>query len=194
MNERLTDEQNAEILKALNKAIEEGPWDNSNFLRIIGKNLASVRDNYLAQLGASTPAQLRAESHLANQMALRSNQQEIYISLYSFDGSNFQNWERIVSNLPNQMISRPIYTEEDHVKEILKLKENKINEAYVAIYINKEDVLPLHPDKILKDKLGNSLLSIKDRTLFLDNISRFVHVTGTYQFTKGHLIKTPPQL
>ena len=191
MKERLTDEQNAEILKALNKAIEEGPWDSSNFLRVIGKNLATVRDNYLAQLGASTPSQLRAESHLANQMALRSTQQEIYISLYSFDGANLQNWERIVSNLPRQMISRPIYTSEEHIKEVIKLKANKTNEAYVAIYINKEDVLILPPDKILKDKWGNSLLSIKDRTLFLDNISRFVHITGTYEFSKGRLIKMP---
>jgi intracellular multiplication protein IcmQ len=194
MNEKLTDEQCAEILEALNKAIEEGPWDRSNILRMIGKNLTQVRDDFLGLLGASTPAQKMEETRLAKQKAVRGNQQEIYISLYCFDGANLQSWERIVANLPNQMISRPIYAAEDQIKEILKLKENKTNEAYVGIYINKEDLLSLHPDKILKDKLGNSLLSIKDKTLFLDNISRFVHITGTYQLEKGRLVKIPPQL
>jgi len=191
MSERLTDEQNTEILKALNKAIEEGPWDKSNFLRIIGKNLISIRDNYLARLGASSDAQLRAENQLANQLALRSSQQEIYISLYSFDGTNIQSWERIVANLPRQTISRPIYANEESIKEALKLKENKKNEAYVAIYLNKEDILSMPPDKTPKDKMGTSLLTLKDKSLNLDNLSRFVHASGTYQFTKGRLIKMP---
>lgn len=189
MSERLTDEQNAEILEALNKAIEEGPWDKSNFLRIIGKNLISIRDNYLARLGASTEVQLKAEAHIANQMALRGSQQEIYISLYCFDGTNIQSWERIVANLPRQTISRPIYASEESLKEVLRLKDNKNNEAYVAIYINKDDILTMSPDKTPKDKLGTPLLSIKDKSLNLDNLSRFVHVSGTYQFIKSHLIK-----
>jgi intracellular multiplication protein IcmQ len=189
MKEKLTDEQNTEILKSLNKAIEEGPWDKSNFLRIIGKNLITIRDKFLAKLGASSPEEARAESHLASQIALRSNQQEIYVSLYSFEGSNIQNWERIVANLPKQIISRPVYAEEESLKAILKLKENKNNEAYVAIYINRDDILVMSPDKILKDKWGNSLLCLKDRTLSVDNISRFVHATGIYEFVKGRLIK-----
>lgn len=190
MSERLTDEQNAELLKALNKALEEGPWDKSNFLRIIGKNLLAIRDDYLARLGASTEQQLRAEAQRANTMALRSSQQEIYVSLYTSEGTNIQNWERIIANLPKQTISRPIYASEEHLRESLKVKENKNNEAYVAIFINKDDVLEMSPDKTLKDRLGTPLLSLKDRSLNLDNLSRFVHVSGIYHYVKGHLIKT----
>lgn len=189
MKERLTDEQNAEILKALNKAIEEGPWDKSNFLRIIGKKLGAIRDSFITRLSSSTPEKQRAESRHANKMALRTTQQEIFISLYSFEGTNLQNWERVVSNLPRQSISRPIYANEEQLNEVLKLKENKNNEAYVAIYIEKDDVLSLSTEKILKDKLGTPLLSLKDKSLNLENISRFVHVTGTYQYSKGRLIK-----
>lgn len=191
MKERLTDEQNTEILNALNKAIEEGPWDKSNFLRIVGKNLASIRDDLIARLGASTPEQLRTELHHANKMAIRSNQQEIFISLYSFEGTNIQNWERIVTNLPRQTISRPIYLNEEELVQVLKIKENKNNEAYVSIFIEKEDILTLSPDRIIKDKLGTPLISIKDKSLNLDNLSRFVHVSGTYQYLKGRLIKMP---
>lgn len=191
MNERLSDEQNARILKALNKAIEEGPWEKSNFLRMVGKNLTAIRDDFLTRLGAKSEHELKNESQLANKMALRSSQLEIFISLYSSDGINIQSWERIVANLPKQTISRPIYSNEENLKEVLKLKDNKNNEAYVAIFIDKQDILSLAPDKVPKDKLGTSLLSLKDRTLNLENISRFVHVTGSYQFLRGRLVKMP---
>jgi len=189
MKDQLSDEQNEAILKALNDAIEKGPWEQSNFLKVIGKNLTEIRDNFLNQLGASSQAQLKAESHLANRIALRSGQQEIYISLYSSDGANLQSWERIVANLPRQMISRPIYADEENLKAILKTKENKQNEAYVAIYINQSDILSLGIDKTAIDKLGKTLLNLKDKTLNLDNISRFVHASGIYRFSHGRLLK-----
>jgi intracellular multiplication protein IcmQ len=189
MKDKLSDEQNEAILKALNDAIDKGPWDKSNFLKVIGKNLIEIRDTFLSQLGANSQAQLKAESHLANRIALRSGQQEVYVSLYSSDGINLQSWDRIVANLPRQMISRPIYADEEDAKAIIKTKENKQNEAYVAIYINQSDILLLSPDKAPVDKLGKVLLSLKDKTLNLDNISRFVHISGSYRFVNGHLIK-----
>lgn len=189
MKDRLSDEQNETILKALNDAIEQGPWDQSNFLRVVGKNLIEIRDGFLTQLGASSHAQLKAESHLANRIALRSGQQEIFISLYSADGANLQSWERIVSNLPRQIISRPIYADEEDVKAIIKIKENKINEAYVGIYVNQSDLLTLSAEKSSIDKLGKTLLALKDKTLSLENISRFVHATGVYKFDRGRLLK-----
>lgn len=189
MKDKLSDEQNDAMLKALNDAIEKGPWEQSNFLKVIGKNLIEIRDGFLSQLGASSQAQLKAESSLANQIALRSGQQEVYVSLYSSDGINLQSWERIVANLPSQMISRPIYADEEDVKAVLKIKENKQNEAYVAIYINQSDILSLSADKASVDKLGKVLLSLKDKTLSLDNLSRFVHLSGVYRYVNNRLVK-----
>ncbi|KGP62555.1 phosphoesterase [Legionella norrlandica] len=190
MKDQLSDEQKEAILKALNDAIEKGPWDKSNFLRAIGKKLVSIRDRFLRRIGASSQAKLRAESHLANRIALRSGQQEIYISLYSSDGSNLQSWEKILYSLPRQIISRPIYADEEDVKAILKTKENKQNEAYAAVYINQTDILPLSPDKAPVDKLGKTLLSLKDKSISLDNISRFVHISGVYRYVNGRLTKS----
>ena len=190
MKELLSDEQNAAILKALNEAIDAGPWDKSNFLKAIGKNLVEIRDGFLTEMGAKSQAQLRAESKLASHMARRSSLQEIFVSLYSSDGSNIQSWERIVANLPRQMISRPIYADEVDLIEIIKTKDNKQNEAYVAIFIDKSDILSLSSDKVATDKLGKALLNLKDKTLNLENISRFVHTTGVYRFEKGKLVRS----
>ncbi|EHL29517.1 Dot/Icm secretion system protein IcmQ [Legionella drancourtii] len=189
MKEILSDQQNEAILHALDEAINNGPWDQSNFLRAIGKNLNDIRDNFVSQLDTRTRQQIKADTHLANRLALRSGQQEVFVSLYSADGTNLQSWEKIVANLPRQMISRPIYANEEHVRELIKTKENKQNEAYLGIYINQADIIPLTPDKALSDKLGNVLLTLKDKTLDLENISRFVHITGVYQFDRGRLLK-----
>lgn len=189
MKDILSDEQNKAILEALDEAIKNGPWETSNFLRSIGKSLNEIRDNFAKKANARTREEVKTDTYLANRLALRSNQQEIYVSLYSADGTNLQSWERIIVNLPRQMISRPIYAEEEQIKALLKIKENKQNEAYVAIYINSTDIIPLHPDKAIIDKLGNALLTLKDKTLHLENISRFVHITGVYQFKRGRLIK-----
>lgn len=189
MKDQLTDEQNEAILRALNEAIDNGPWDKSSFLKVIGKNLNEIREGFLTQLGSISASQLKIESNLANRIALRSGQQEIYVSLYSSDGENLQSWEKIISNLPRQIISRPIYADEEDIKTAIKSKENKQNEAYVAIYINQTDILQLSPDKTAVDKLGKKLLTLKDRTINLDNISRFIHHGSLYKYDRNRLIK-----
>nr|3FXD_A Chain A, Protein IcmQ [Legionella pneumophila str. Corby]3FXD_C Chain C, Protein IcmQ [Legionella pneumophila str. Corby] len=56
MKDQLSDEQKETILKALNDAIEKGPWDKSNFLRVIGKKLIAIRDRFLKRIGAASQA------------------------------------------------------------------------------------------------------------------------------------------
>lgn len=189
MSDQLSEEEAQALLKELNDLIETGPWEKSNFLRVIGKNISDMRDKVASKVGGLSKTQIKAEATTARQTALRSTQQEIFVSLYSAKGSDMSTWERIVTSLPRQMISRPIYALEEDVKTLIKHKENTMNEAYVAIYVNPSDILVLSTDKTLKDKFGKELLNLKDRSLLLDNISRFVHTTGVYQLDRGRLIK-----
>lgn len=187
MKDDLTEEQNKAILDALNKAIDTGPWEESNFLKTIGANLCSIRDKFINVLGEMPNLENgipRVGRHHEDEV-----HQEVFIALYSSEGNNMQAWERILSNLPRQIISRPVYADESGVQSIIKTKTNKINEAYVAIGISQSSILNLPQDKIPIDKLGNPLLSIKDRSLNMENISRFVHYSGTYNYVKGRLFK-----
>lgn len=190
MKDELTEQQTKAILKALDDAIQTGPWDESSFLRVIGKNLREIRENFANQLtGSQASEKTIAEYNLANRRVFREDQQEIFIALYSSEGNTLQAWERILANLPRQIISRPIYANEEAVKYLIKSKENKINEAYVAIYINQSDILTVPQDKIPLDKFGKPLLSLKDRSVNLENIVRFVHMSGVYNYMRGRLIK-----
>ena len=191
MKDELSEQQTDAILKALDDAIEQGPWDDSNFLKVIGKNLREIREGFLNRLNVSGQEKSKITAHLANRVALRSGQQEIFIALYSSDGANIQSWERILMNLPRQMISRPIYADEEDIKALIRTKQNKINEAYVSMYISQADILPLQADKIPLDRLGKPLLTLKDKSLSLDNINCFVHKSGSYQYNQGKLVKNP---
>ncbi len=188
-NDPLTKEQVDAVLQALNEAIEQGPWDESNFLRVIGRNLQDIRDGFINKIELAEKPHQHVPSYLTQKKALRGGLQKIYVALYSSDGSNFSTWERIIANLPRQMISRPIYANEDDVKAMIKSKEHQINEAYAAIYIAPQDTLTLSADKIPIDKLGKKMLTLKDKTLHLDNLDYFVHQSSVYHYVQGRLVK-----
>lgn len=189
MKDELTKQQVDAILKTLDDAVQQGPWGTSSFLRVIGKSLLDIRDKFAKQVNECAQPKLNGVLSVANQMAIRCAQKKVYIVLYSFDGTNIKSWERIVANLPRQMISRPVYVEEDDAIAMIKTKENKNNEAYVAIYIDANDILHMPTDKIPLDKLGKPLLTLRDRSLKLDNIDCFVHQSGVYHYSQGRLVQ-----
>jgi intracellular multiplication protein IcmQ len=191
MKDELTETQVNVILDALNEAIDNGPWEESNFLRVIGKNLREIRDNLVNEMsrGDLSHATKREANH-AYQELMRSSMKLVYIALYSSEGKNLQAWERILANLSRQVLSRPIYSDELDVQFFIKSKENILNEAYVAIYIDHSNILTLAADRVPKDKFGKPLMTLKDRALLLENISYFVHNSIRYTYSKGRLIKS----
>ncbi len=185
----LTKQQVEDILRILDDLVSQAGWDSSMFLRVINKSLQTMRDDFATKAEAVYHLQQsNVSSHLANRVAVRSGQQEIYVSLYSSDGGNMQTWERIVLNLPKHTISRPIYASEEDVNQMMRHKENKMNEAYVSAYVNQTDILSIG-DKTPYDKLGKALLTLKDRSITLNNINRFVHTSGIYVLEHGRLTK-----
>lgn len=183
------EEKNISILKALDEAITDGPWDKSNFLRAVGKKLAVIKENFVVNTKDKNKNNAKEQDVQISTLDIGSKQKEIFISLYASEGSNLKVWERILANLPKQIVSRAIYEKEEDIKKLIKSKIQKINEAYIAIYINQEDLLTLSADKIPKDKFGVNLLVLKNQTLNLENICKFVHESGVYRYIKGQLLK-----
>ncbi|MGQ3892554.1 Dot/Icm secretion system protein IcmQ [Legionella sp. CNM-4043-24] len=193
MKDELTDEQAREILDALDRAITKGPWEESNFLRLFGKKLRELREEFATQMVSSDMAAAAStEARQARQDLVRGGQQLVYVALYSSEGSMLISWERIIANLSRQVLSRPIYAEEHDVQFMIRSKENRINEAYLAIYVDNQDVLTLTSDKTPRDKFGKPLMTLKDRALKIENISHFVHNGLQYNYVKNRLVKAVP--
>lgn len=182
------EKQSTAILQALEEAIGHGPWNESNFLRIIGKNLRTIKDELASSLAADHARSIK-EGEPPPRPALQNGQQEVFVSLYTTEGNDLQSWERILTNLPKQIVSRAIYANETDVINLIKTKSQKSNEAYIAAYIEQNAIIKVPEDKIPKDKFGVNLLVLKDRALSLDNIIKFIHLSGEYSFIKGRLVK-----
>ena len=179
--------RNLEILKILEEAIEQGPWDQSLFLRATGDKLRKLRDQF-----KSTAKFIPEESAQQEFETIRDEDEEqieVYISLYNSAGSEIRNWEKLLNNLKTVLITRPVLATEKDAKELLRSKLNKKNEAYIAVYIDKSDVMSPIGGITPKDTLGHELLVLKENTVKTDNITRFVHVSGEYRFKRGHLIR-----
>ena len=183
----LSTEQVAEFVKILDSLIASASWDESSFYRAMGNKLRIIRDN-VNNLYNADSSQNKLSSHMVNRVALRKEQQEVFIGLYSSDGTNLFSWEQILSNLPGQIIARPIYAEEEQIKNIIKSKTNITNEAYVSIYVNQNSFVSLNADKMPIDKLGQKMLILKNNSINLEYINFFVHMFKRYQYLKGRLV------
>jgi intracellular multiplication protein IcmQ len=187
-NKELLMQQCQEFLEKLDKAIAEGPWEDTNFLKAVGHKLKKIRDDFVRDAGLDDNNQT-SENDEKTANALNQDIMEVYISLYSSEGANLQSWERIINNLMQRNISRPIYLQEQDIINIIKTKENPVNEAYIAIHILKSDVLTIPKEKIPIDKRGVELLTLKDKAIQLDKINKFVNQERNYRYVKSQLIK-----
>lgn len=192
MREELSKTQTEKILKALDDAIETGPWDKSNFLRLIGKGLDKIRNEFSERVSAAQETEVDAFTKLHNKMAAaheNAQQQEIFIALYCSQGTQLRLWERILANLPRQVVSRPVYEKEEDALHKIKASTNRNNEAYVGVYISPQKILPQQPGKELQDRFGRPLLYLLDNAVQIEHMTRFVHISGEYFYNGRRLVK-----
>lgn len=174
-------------LQALDDALASGTWTETSFIIIVGKKLRVLRDDLAAKIDKFEAGETGSQEYLAHRAHLTASHKLVYISLYSLEGANIASWERIIANLQRQIVSRPVYTNEEDAQNIIKTKEKKINEAYVSFYVSEVDVLELPADKIPLDKLGKPMLVLKDNAINLENIEYFFHLSGKYRYSRGQL-------
>lgn len=187
------------LLHALDKTIETGPWDKSVFLGAIGKKLKDVRYDFKNRLTFLDPEFDESESEESDNQAisnktlemptLTDSQTTAYVSLYNANGSNIQKWEKILETLEKQIVSRPVYGSEAEIRNVMRAKINRTNEAYALFFLNKSDIITPKDNKPVLDRLGNTLLILKDMALKLDNVLRFYHESGVYLFKNNTLTK-----
>jgi len=187
---KVSEKQAHAVLTSLRELLDKGPWKHSAFLRVIGKKIQKIHDDFAARAGRAQQIESHHQSIQHDQQQKRlETQQEVFVALYSSQGSDLESWEKILMNLPRQAVSRPVYAEEEAIQRVFKERRNQLNEAYVAMYIDRDTILPTPMDKIPKDRFGTDLLILKNNALKHENIIYFVHASGVYTYQKGRLKK-----
>jgi intracellular multiplication protein IcmQ len=181
-----------DLIKAFDEVIKDERWERSLFFRNIRKGLSDTREYLKRELGLTQEMEVQpqhATQEIAAPTALPEGVIEIYISLYAAEGSNINRWETILGSLSAHSISRPIYKNEQDIKDIIRTKDYQQNDAYVAIRIHEAEILKPFNNKTPLDKAGRELLVIKEGAILPQNISRFVHFGSEYIYKGGRLIK-----
>jgi intracellular multiplication protein IcmQ len=178
-----------ELIRALDQMIADGNWEGGLFFQAAGKKLRALSAELKAELQLNEEKQSNVVE-IIDYMKQKRGLIEIYISVYCTEGRNVKKWEIVLSSLPRQVVSRPIYKREKDIKETIHIKENPINDAYVIAYVTDMDILkPSFRDKTMVDRFGHELLRLKDHALKPENITKLVHTTGEYTYRKNLLTK-----
>lgn len=177
---------NLEILKSLDEAIQTGPWEHNLFLMGVGKKLRELRERFQQEAGLGGVA----EDGTAAQQALGEGEYfDVYISLYQAEGNNIRKWFGVVTSLAGHSVSRPVYKKEEDIQAAIRAKEYKQNDAYIVVKIREKDLLIIPGEKPRLDREGRELLILKENAVKLENIIRFVHLSGEYILSENTLVK-----
>jgi intracellular multiplication protein IcmQ len=177
-------EQAKSIQEILNKLAQSPNFSQSTFLTLIQKQLIQLSEDF-NQAVQNTYFVEEATPQLEQELP---NHELVFISIYCSDGSNLSAWERVISNLPKQYISRPIYLREQDAQKMAKSRPIVINEGYVAVYVDKNAIFETGSDMVMQDKFGNQLLSLKDRAIDLKKVSFFWNSSKQYSLKEQALI------
>lgn len=123
------------ILSALDKAIENGDWGASLFFQNIGKRLVALRDQVDKDL-EQEEKQLAEEGKIIK-VETKPGFCKVYISLHQADGENLDRWQHTIKMLSEYNISRPVYGEQEHVRELIRAKADAKREAQKEAQANQ---------------------------------------------------------
>lgn len=176
-----------EEVKAFQQLIKEclelPDWQQSNYLKLMHGRLEKVAKDLQEAIDEASGNKSKQTVTVVRD---RSNDQLVYVSIYSAFGRSMEAWERVVMNLPKQYVSRPIYLSEKDAQYAARFKGIPQNEAYVAIWVKKTDIINLGT---LKDKFDRLLITLKDRAISLENIDFFWNASIRYVWQNNHLIR-----
>ncbi len=183
---------NLELIKILDTAISEGKWDGGLFFQAAGKKLRDLRDRIKSETNIDV-AQPITQATVSSVMKY-SGLIDVYVSLYCAEGNNMVRWESVLATISRQAITRPIYKKEKDVRDVISAKDAKTNDAYIIAYVNENSITKTLSGKPLVDRFGHELLVLKENSIIVDNIAKFIHTSGEYTYEKGKLVKLNSQI
>lgn len=178
---------NEKLINILNDLLSTGDWQASLFLRTAQKKIESIYQQAVALSEEFDRENTRSAS---DEHAVRTRQGyiKIYVSLYQSDPHNLVKWENTLRSIKEYSINRPIYRFEEHIQEMIRAKHGSSNEGYVVIYVEPTDIIPAYAGKIIQDRFGHELLTLRDNSLQPKNIIEFVHQGRRYFYKESKLL------
>jgi intracellular multiplication protein IcmQ len=176
-----------EFFTMLENMLRLEKWQDRPLLQAAAQQLKKTYDQLLEQEGKKRPD--AKETRAAALAERRATMIQVFISLYQSDGYNMKKWAALLEVISDLSASRPIFRQENDVRAVIRVKEQKQNEGYAVVYIYPTVVLPVTKGQTAQDKSGHDFVFVKERALRPENIIYFEHVSGRYLLQEGVLIR-----
>ena len=151
--------KHSNVCRNLGRTLSDGTWEETFLLKNMKKKLSELREE-ARQLQQQYREEAMAKSIGAGNASM-DTLQTVYVSVFQQDFADLRKWERNAKNIYRYSITRPVYKEEDHVKEMIRGRPDPNKEGYVAVMVKKEDIVKGFAGKATADKSGYELLNIK---------------------------------
>ena len=173
-----------EIIQQLIKECLDLPeWQQSNYLKLMHGRLEKVAKDLQEAIDEASG---RSDDNTTPTAREHPDEQLIYISIYSAFGRSIEAWDRVVINLPKQYVSRSVYLNEKDAQYAARFKGLPQNEAYIAVWVKKTDIINT---AALKDKFDRALITLKDRAIRLENIEYVWSSSILFKWQNNHLVR-----
>lgn len=163
------------LVSILGELKNQESWDKSLFLKNAKRRIDELyqeAEELMRSTDIDNGGGIKASKQLAPGVI------KVYISLYQSDSNNLQSWLHTVRTLALYNVTRPTYSSEQQVREMVSSKADIQRHGYVEVLINQSDIIPIDPLPV--DSLGHELLILKEGAVQLNNIVRFVHGNKKY--------------
>jgi Dot/Icm secretion system protein IcmQ len=178
---------NRKLIEVLKDLLGTGDWEASLFLRTAHKKLQDLLGEAVS-LSTQLDEKSLPTPEEEYQSKLNQGYIKVYVSIYQSDPYNLVKWENTLKSIREYSITRPIYRNEEHIREVIRSKRGSMNEGYVAIYMKQSDILPPPAAKVTEDKWGHELITLRSACLLASNIVEFVYGEKRYGFKEGKLL------
>ncbi len=181
-------EENKDILKKLIKLIDEllnsDDWNKGIYLQTISGKIKELRQEANALVEEIAGSENVGAVGAASKSTGFIN---IFVSLYQADAKNLMMWARTLKRINEFSTSRPVYRNEDSIKQLIRARPDPTKEGYAIVHVKETDLIKPYSGKQLADRFGNELLTIREGAIKSENISKFVHGVNVYKYENGEL-------
>lgn len=179
-----------EVIKSANEILAVGGWQSSRFLTNVVKPLIAIKKAAEEELENRRTQKVE----VGDVAPVAEDEQTVYISLFQSDGMDMGKWGIQLRSLERYIVGRPIYQDEAHARQRIRLRvRNPSSEAYVIFAVKKRDIITNpYQSEGLKDQYENPLIQLSEIAVDHGRIIGFVHQNILYHLIDGRLKKVGP--
>jgi intracellular multiplication protein IcmQ len=172
------------IKDIITDVLATGDWGNSEFLQVSARGLHDLTNKIdklisLVEQNKQDEKAIDVGDKVAKMKIVPSGYCQVFILLYQVENTNLQSWYKLIKNLAEHNVSKPVYKDENHVKEFIRSKKTNIeHNGYVVVNVKNDDFY--NEEKLPVDSCGHDLFMLKENAISLENIIEFVLANGQH--------------